>query len=287
VTTALALVPADTPLDRRDLTTGERDLLAALPGRQRRRQWLTARRALRRALAGCGLPTDTSAHRMPSPVVSLSHSGGVAVAAVAVAGRAAVAGVGVDIELDRTPDGRTARFFLTAAERAWLGGLAGRDRPAELVRLWTVKEALFKADPANARTALADYAVADPASCRGGAARAGSALDFRYVCLRVPRGVISAAVALHQPWRIGSPMSPDFDRIARHISTLISVPVERLGPDSTLAELVPDSFVLVEVAMDLQEEYDVILSQDDLREIRTLGDLAGLIRARHGAPDPS
>lgn len=70
----------------------------------------------------------------------------------------------------------------------------------------------------------------------------------------------------------------DFDQMAKHLSTLISVPVERLAPDMTIAELVPDSFTLVEVSVELQEEFDVIFSQDDLREVRTLADLAELLR---------
>lgn len=76
----------------------------------------------------------------------------------------------------------------------------------------------------------------------------------------------------------------DFDQMARQISTLVSVPVDRLAPDTTIAELVPDSFTFVEVAVDLQEEYDVVLSQEDLKELRTLGDLAALLRSRQGAP---
>ena len=72
----------------------------------------------------------------------------------------------------------------------------------------------------------------------------------------------------------------DFEQVARHVSTLISVPFERLTPESTIAELVPDSFVFVEVAVDLQEEYDVVLTQHDLKDVRTLGDLADLLRER-------
>jgi acyl carrier protein len=72
----------------------------------------------------------------------------------------------------------------------------------------------------------------------------------------------------------------DFDRVAKHLSTLVSVPVERLTPDTTVAELVPDSFTLVEVAVDLQDEFDVVFSQEDLKGVRTLNELAALMASR-------
>jgi acyl carrier protein len=72
----------------------------------------------------------------------------------------------------------------------------------------------------------------------------------------------------------------DFDRIAAQISAVISVPAERLTPEATIAELVPDSFMFVEVAVDLQEEFDVVLTQHDLKGVHTLGDLAALLQRR-------
>jgi acyl carrier protein len=75
-----------------------------------------------------------------------------------------------------------------------------------------------------------------------------------------------------------------FNELAEHISSLISVPVARLTPDTTIAELAPDSFTFVEIAVDLQEEYDVVLCQEDFGNVRTLGDLAALLRDRQSVP---
>src|SRR5688500_8593893 len=72
-------------------------------------------------------------------------------------------GVGVDIETGRRPPPRMARFFLTRKERRCLG----QPSPEQLLRLWTVKEALFKADPLNHRRVLADYALDDPLADAG------------------------------------------------------------------------------------------------------------------------
>jgi 4'-phosphopantetheinyl transferase EntD/acyl carrier protein len=282
----VVLMAADRPLAVGELTAGEREAHRSLPGGPRRRAWLTGRRALRAALTGCGLPADTSLYRFPSPLASLSHSGDRAVAAVVPARPARVAGVGVDIELDRECDPRTAPFFLTEAERARLTAAPAPARAAALLRLWTVKEALFKADPDNAAAVLRDYAVADPAARRGQAVRAAApAVEFRYLSLAVPRGFLSVAVALSRPRRAVPVKFTDFDQMARQISALISVPVERLTPDTTIAELVPDSFTFVEVAVDLQEEYDVVLSQGDLKDLRTLGDLAELLRRRQAGSE--
>jgi len=273
------LVASEAPLDARALTAGEMTQVAALSGANRGALWLTARRALRLALAGTGRPTDTSAYRFPSPVASLSHSADLAVAAVLAADHDGVVGVGVDIELDRVPDPRTASFFLTESELGWLASVPTGEVPAVLTRLWTVKEALFKADPMNADTALRDYEVADPAAMRGRATRRGE-IDFQYVSLARPRGVLSVAVALSESWKVDPVQSVDFDLMASRISALISVPIERLAPDATIAELVPDSFMFIEVAVDLQEEFDVILSQHDLKDVHTLGDLAELLQSR-------
>ncbi|MGH8791332.1 MAG: 4'-phosphopantetheinyl transferase family protein, partial [Stackebrandtia sp.] len=131
------LAVADAPLGAGELTHGERAALARLPQGPRVHGWLTGRRALRRALSACRLPADTSAYRFPCPLASLSHSSGRSAAAVVAGPPDYVAGVGVDIELDRTPDPRTASFFLTETERSWLARAPEPVKSAALLRLWT------------------------------------------------------------------------------------------------------------------------------------------------------
>jgi acyl carrier protein len=277
----LLVIASEAPLDARALTGGELVQVSALPGERRGAGWLTGRRALKFALTGAGRAADTSDYRFPNPVASLSHSQELAVAAVLAVDAGGVAGVGVDLEFDRVPDPRTASFFLTEAERAWLDTVPEADRAATLTRLWTVKEALFKADPGNAETVLRDYAVIDPACWSGGAQRGGGPdPGFRYASLALGRGFLSVALALSDSWKVDEVPTVDFDQMASRISSLISVPIERLSPDATVAELVPDSFMFIEVAVDLQEEFDIILTQHDLKDVHTLGDLAALLEAR-------
>lgn len=162
------------PAPLTDLSPAER---AQMPGGTRRHDWLLGRAALKWLLGGA----DTSQLRFPNRCLSLTHGSGLAVAADAAG---AQAGVGVDYEGPRTPDPRTARFFLREREQQ----LAG-----DLLRLWTVKEALFKATPGNAGAVLLDYDVADPGTLAGTASdRAGR--TFRYVSRPLHEGWLTVAV---------------------------------------------------------------------------------------------
>ena len=57
------------------------------------------------------------------------------------------------------------------------------------------------------------------------------------------------------------------------IAQILELSVTELRPERSLSELVHDSFAYVELALTLQEESGVRLSQADLQGIRTVGDL--------------
>ena len=153
------------------LTPGER---CHLPDGRRRHDWLLGRAALK--VHGIG---DTSTVTFPNRCLSLTHSAGVAVAARCDGDQA---GVGVDLEGWRAVDPRTARFFLRPGEQG------------DLLRLWTVKEALFKATPGNAGAAFVDYEV-DDAEALEGTARDRHARTFEYLSRRRPEGWLTIAIA--------------------------------------------------------------------------------------------
>ena len=44
-----------------------------------------------------------------------------------------------------------------------------------------------------------------------------------------------------------------------------------------LADLVVESLALVEMAIDLQEDFDVRLGHEELARVKTVGDLVGLV----------
>ena len=154
------------------LSAGERAAFDRLKAERRRQSWLRGRAALK-ALLG---DVDTSALRFPHPEISLTHTEDVAVA-VACAG---AQGVGVDLEV-RPPSERAARRFLSAAEFDASGG------PDGWLRLWTIKEARFKADLRNKGRTILEYAVDDP--------------RFRHASIPVFGGWLTVAVAVPRPPR--------------------------------------------------------------------------------------
>ncbi|MBO0852332.1 MAG: 4'-phosphopantetheinyl transferase superfamily protein [Nocardia sp.] len=273
---------SQTPLGDRQLTGRERERLRQLPTGDRRREWLTSRRVLKLAAAGAGLGADTTALTFPHPRISLSHTGTYAAAALALGPVPdSVLGVGIDIERPRPVDPRTARFFLTESEAAHATD------PDQHLRLWTVKEAVFKADPGNAERLLFDYRLDDPAAAAG-IARLPDRPDirFHYRSQMLGRTYISVAVAVTatgsagvSPNRRDFPMSAiTFDDVADRIYQLLSIQPGTLTPASKVRELAADSFQLVEMIIDVQEEFDVIIDRDQLAGVETLGDLVDLLR---------
>jgi|SRR5215475_521509 len=74
-------------------------------------------------------------------------------------------------------------------------------------------------------------------------------------------------------------MHATFEHVAERISITSGVPVESLRPDTTLQDLALDSFMLIEMAVDLQEEFDAIFSQEALQRVATITDLTDLLNA--------
>jgi hypothetical protein len=213
----LRLAASDVPLSAAELSDGEAAQLTGLSSPTRRRTWLTARRALHSALAAAGLPEDTSTYAFPHRCASLSYADECAVA-VAVEHRD-VLGVGVDVENSPGPAPETAPLFLVEHEQQTLTAVPASRQRAELLRMWTVKEALYKADPANAGIDLRRYTVDRPLAHHGVARRAGSGGPaFRYLTLDLPRSILTVAVLLSgersvHPWlTTTSPSSPTRSR---------------------------------------------------------------------------
>lgn len=171
------------------LTPAEEQRQAALGESPGLGDWRRGRSALKRVLGQLGRDVDTAALRWPDAEVSLTHAAGRAVAA----GARGALGVGVDLEMDRVPSPGVERFYLTAAEQAWLAGRPEARRASDRLRLWTVKEAVFKADLRNRGAMVGDYALDAPAALAGRARCGGRVI--RYASMDLGRGWISAALA--------------------------------------------------------------------------------------------
>ena len=70
------------------------------------------------------------------------------------------------------------------------------------------------------------------------------------------------------------------EKIKAKMSSLLRQPVSKLQDDAVLTDLVTQSLLLIEMVIELQEEFNVRLVQDDLKNVRTVGDLTRLIESR-------
>ena len=182
-----------------DLTAGERLRYDEIPSPERRQSWLAGRAAIKAARTRLGLDTDTAALHFPAPCTSLTHAAGFAVAVAAPQG--ALRGLGVDLEAPRKTSPGASRFYLTESERDWLERCPVERQPEERIRLWTIKEAAFKACPDNRGMNLTRIALQDPASAQGEAIglsdttdRAAAENRISYASTWTPAGCVSLAL---------------------------------------------------------------------------------------------
>ena len=163
----------------------------AIENTPRARSWLLGRAALaslRTAVDGCAGIDEL---RFPNARFSLSHSADVALAVAEPTG--CLDGIGIDLEVDTRIQPAAARFFLTDREQQWLRSQASDRWPHHLLRLWCIKEAVFKANPENAGKTLGDHELRRPADARGDA-RACSGHEMQYACWCESRTCIALAV---------------------------------------------------------------------------------------------
>jgi 4'-phosphopantetheinyl transferase EntD len=195
---------SDSPLPLTALSPGEKALYETLTHPNRQTAWRTGRSALKAALQSVALPTDTALITWPYRQASLSHTTQALsegpCTALAVATASPIAGLGLDMEPQRVVQPQTARFFLTDVEQQALETFSSEARPDVLLRLWTVKEAVFKADPCNAGRVLRHYQIADlptmDGPCWVGCATHNSGDPvFRFLSLQWESGYV--AVAIH------------------------------------------------------------------------------------------
>lgn len=132
---------------------------------------------------------------MPDTHLSLTHSGDLAVAVHANLRSQSLEliGTGIDVELHREVNPRTSRFFLQPGEF--------QESNHDLLRLWTVKEALFKADITNRTTARlpGQYRTREPKELCGFADHPElQAVRFVYASTQLRCAVVTVAVAVKE-----------------------------------------------------------------------------------------
>ena len=65
--------------------------------------------------------------------------------------------------------------------------------------------------------------------------------------------------------------------VKTRIAEVLNISADRVSEETNLKHLVSDSFLLVEIAIELQEDFQVQFSQEDLKAVHTVQDLIALI----------
>ena len=76
----------------------------------------------------------------------------------------------------------------------------------------------------------------------------------------------------------------DSQQVRLRMAQLLKQPVERLADAAVLTELVAESFILVDMVIELQDDLGIRLMQDDLEHVKTVGDLLAVIGSKTGHP---
>lgn len=78
-------------------------------------------------------------------------------------------------------------------------------------------------------------------------------------------------------------MTTTADRIRRIVAALLDADIEKVTPDTTLADLGADSLDEIELVMDAEDEFDIVVGDDEAEACRTVGDVIALVERKLGA----
>jgi acyl carrier protein len=69
-------------------------------------------------------------------------------------------------------------------------------------------------------------------------------------------------------------------QVYQFIAGFLRLPLEKVGPDKLLLELVNESFLLIQMIVELQEHLHIRLMQDDLLQVKSVADLIAVVKAK-------
>ena len=72
----------------------------------------------------------------------------------------------------------------------------------------------------------------------------------------------------------------DNNKVKTRISEILNVPLDRVTDSVALQDLVVDSFILIDMVIDLQNTFKVRLNQEDLIPVKTVGDLLTVLNSK-------
>lgn len=68
--------------------------------------------------------------------------------------------------------------------------------------------------------------------------------------------------------------------VRQRIAETLQLPLAKLADDRLLTDVVTESFAMVEMVIDLQEEFGIRLDQAELKQLKTVADLTALVAAK-------
>lgn len=68
--------------------------------------------------------------------------------------------------------------------------------------------------------------------------------------------------------------------VKQRIADTLQLPLTKLADERLLTDVVAESFAMVEMVIDLQEEFGVRLEQAELKKLRTVAELTALVAAK-------
>lgn len=167
-----------------DLTETQKAKFSQIKNTPKVFSWLKGKAALRELLG-----ENNNLNFFPHSKISLTHSGNYALAIQALDQK--IQGIGLDFEKNRILRKKAAKFFLSQNEINWLNELPEEKISKNLLRLWTVKEALFKAD--LNQTKFNNYFIENPQNLIGTALKHNSKEVYNFASLELFGGYLSLA----------------------------------------------------------------------------------------------
>lgn len=70
------------------------------------------------------------------------------------------------------------------------------------------------------------------------------------------------------------------EKVKRRISEILNVSPTLVTEAAVLQDLVVDSFILIDMVIDLQNTFKIRLNQEDLIPVRTVGDLMAVMESK-------
>jgi acyl carrier protein len=68
--------------------------------------------------------------------------------------------------------------------------------------------------------------------------------------------------------------------IRQRIATFLGKPLAALADEIPLRDLVVESFMLIEMVIEVQETFGIRVNQEDLKDVRTVGQLLSVLESK-------